>query len=91
MIYIKFRDQDFDFGFEEKTNDEIIELVAQLFRGEKVKGKHNSKLKLKNREEKVEFWNLMRNSNFFHCVIDNRFSKDEIELMIIRIQEGIDG
>lgn len=88
MLYIKFKNRNFDFSFETKSNDEIIEFIEKLFKGKRVKGNHKSWLQLKTWDDKKELWDKLRNSKLWHCYIDNRLSKDELELLILKIGEG---
>ena len=88
MTYIKFHNKNFDFGFEEKSPDEIIEFLTKLFKGKRVNGKYKTRLQLKSWEDKKEFWDKLKDSKLFHCYIDNRLTKAELELLLLKIAEG---
>ena len=89
MLYIEFRGKDFDFGFEEKSSDEIIDFMSKLFKGKRMNGKYKTRLQVKKREDKVLLWDSLQKSQLWHCYIDNRLTKEELELMILKIFEGI--
>ena len=89
MLYIQWKDKDFDFGFESMDNNQIIDFMTKLFNGKRMTGQHKSRLQVKTREDKVLLWDILQNSQLWHCYIDNRLSKEELELLILKIFEGV--